>query len=183
MAFDSQPHLTGELLEACPLVAADHDGLRAAAADPLTWEQHPDKTRHTADGFERWFADALNSGGALTVRDEAGGRPIIGSSRYHGYDEGRSEVEIGWTFLARSHWGGRYNAELKRLMLDHAFRFVDTVIFVIHAANTRSQRAVEKLGAVRSDTRTGAGGRVDVVYRLHAGDWVSSAPTSATSRR
>ena len=34
---------------------------------------------------------------------------IIGSSRYHGYDAGRSEVEIGWTFLARKYWGGRYN--------------------------------------------------------------------------
>jgi RimJ/RimL family protein N-acetyltransferase len=43
---------------------------------------------------------------------------VIGSSRFHGYSEERSEVEIGWTFLARSHWGGRYNGELKRLMLE-----------------------------------------------------------------
>ena len=68
----------------------------------------------------------MESGGALLAIDRKDGR-VIGSSRFHGYDEEKSEIEIGWTFLARSHWGGMYNREMKRLMLDHAFRFVSRV--------------------------------------------------------
>jgi RimJ/RimL family protein N-acetyltransferase len=78
---------------------------------------------------------------------------VIGSSRYFGYDEAKSEIEIGWTFLARSHWGGRYNAEMKRLMLEHAFRFVQRVVFLIGPPNLRSQKAIEKIGAVRAGSR------------------------------
>jgi RimJ/RimL family protein N-acetyltransferase len=81
----------------------------------------------------------------LVAIDRASGA-IIGSSRY---DFGRAEageVEIGWTFLARSHWGGSYNAEMKALMLDHAFRSVGRVIFLVGDTNIRSRRAVEKIG-------------------------------------
>jgi RimJ/RimL family protein N-acetyltransferase len=78
---------------------------------------------------------------------------IIGSSRYFGFEPRKREIEIGWTFLARSHWGGKYNGELKRLMLDHAFRFVDSVVFIIGPTNVRSQKAVEKIGAVLTERR------------------------------
>jgi N-acetyltransferase len=54
---------------------------------------------------------------------------VIGSSRYHGYNRCLSEVEIGWTFLAGSYWGGTYNGEVKRLMLRHAFQYVERVVF------------------------------------------------------
>jgi RimJ/RimL family protein N-acetyltransferase len=93
---------------------------------------------------------------------------VIGSSRYHGYDASTDEVEIGWTFLARSHWGGRYNADMKRLMLDHAFRYVGRVVFLIDPANHRSQRAVEKIGATRVGMRTGASGRTSCVFQISA---------------
>ncbi len=75
------------------------------------------------------FQESLASGGALVALDRRDGR-IIGSSRYFGYSEEEGEVEIGWTFLARSYWGGRYNGEMKRLMLEHAFRFVPRVVFL-----------------------------------------------------
>ena len=94
---------------------------------------------------------------------------MIGSSRFHGYDEEQSEIEIGWTFLARSHWGGVYNGEMKRLMLGHAFRFVKSVIFAIGPGNLRSQRAVEKIGAARAGSRLDADGRESFVYRITAG--------------
>src|SRR5207249_1121895 len=72
---------------------------------------------------------------------------IIGSSRYCNLDPGNSEVEIGWTFLEREFWGGSYNRELKQLMLDHAFQFVDRVLFVVGEKNLRSRKALEKIGA------------------------------------
>ena len=104
---------------------------------------------------------------AIDRRDGA----IIGSSRYHGFDPVKREVEIGWTFLARRYWGGRYNREMKRLMLEHAFRFVDRVIFVIGPQNFRSRRAVEKIGGSLSGSRIDESGRESVVYKLDRSDY------------
>jgi RimJ/RimL family protein N-acetyltransferase len=59
---------------------------------------------------------------------------------------------------------------MKRLMLEHAFRFVQRVVFLIGPTNFRSQRAVEKLGAVRAGTRTDGSGRESVVYALGRGE-------------
>jgi RimJ/RimL family protein N-acetyltransferase len=163
--FDRQPHLIGELLELRPLRPDDFDALFAVASDPLIWEQHPDNDRWREDVFRGFFKGAIDSGGAFLVLDRRDGR-VIGSTRYAGYDETASQVEIGWTFLARSCWGGKHNSEMKRLMLEHAFRFVRTVLFKIGIRNVRSRRAVEKLGAVLAETTTNAKGQEIIVYRL-----------------
>jgi RimJ/RimL family protein N-acetyltransferase len=168
VTFDPQPHLVGELVEARPLRAADFDALFDAASDPLIWEQHPDD-RHLPGRFRSFFDEHLASGGALAVVDRRDGR-IVGTTRFHGYDAERSEVEIGWTFLCRSHWGGAVNGELKRLLLEHAYRSVSTVVFLVHAGNLRSRRAVEKLGAVESGERRGM-----VLYALSHDLWRKSS--------
>lgn len=167
MQMNLQPVLRGELLELRPLRPSDWDELFAVAADPLIWEQHPASDRWKEEVFRGFFRDALESGGGLVAIDLRDGR-IVGSSRYHGYDPAASEVEIGWTFLARSLWGGRYNGEMKRLMLRHAFGFVDRVIFVIGPDNVRSRRAVEKIGGVLTGTRIEETGRETVVYAIMA---------------
>ena len=163
--LDLQPHLVGDLVELRPLREDDFAGLFAAAADPLIWEQHPIRNRHEEATFRAFFSEHLASGETLVAIDRRDGR-IIGQSRFHGYDPERSEVEIGWTFLARSHWGGAYNGELKRLMLEHAFRSVQRVVFLIHPENVRSQRAVEKLGAVRAGSRPDGAGRDSLLYEI-----------------
>lgn len=165
--FDFQPVLTGPLLELRPLRSDDFRALAAAASDPLIWEQHPVKDRHRREVFEVFFAEHLASGGALVVIDVATGN-IVGTSRFHGYDGDRSEVEIGWTFLARSHWGGTYNRELKLLMLRHAFRFVETVVFLVDPRNVRSRRAVEKIGGTCFGSRRDGAGRESIAYRIDA---------------
>jgi RimJ/RimL family protein N-acetyltransferase len=167
MPFELQPVLRGELVELRPLRAEDFGELYAAASDPLVWEQHPDRDRYKEDVFREFFRGALESGGAFAVVDSETGR-VIGSTRFHAYDEGRSEIEIGWTFLARSHWGGRFNGEMKRLMLEHAFGFVESVVFLVGPDNIRSQRAVEKIGGVREGSRPNAAGRDSVVFRITA---------------
>jgi N-acetyltransferase len=53
-------------------------------------------------------------------------------------------------------------------MLRHAFRFVNSVVFLVGPHNFRSQRAVEKIGGVRAGTRLDATGRESVMYRLAA---------------
>jgi len=163
--FDRQPRLVGDTVELRPLAPEDFEPLRVAAADPLIWEQHP-AARHEEPVFRGYFDEQLSSGGGLAIVDRATGE-VIGSSRYHGYDGARSEVEIGWTFLARRYWGGETNREVKRLMLDHAFGAVERVVFVVHPGNVRSQRAVEKLGATRiADRPDPAGGPPNRVYEL-----------------
>jgi RimJ/RimL family protein N-acetyltransferase len=179
VAFDPQPVLKGDLLELRPLAPGDFEVLRAVAADPLIWAQHPDQTRYREDGFRVFFEQSLASGGALIATEVATGR-VIGGSRYHGYNEARSEVEIGWTFLARSRWGGRYNGQMKELMLRHAFRFVDRVVFLVGPDNIRSQRAVEKIGGVRAGSRQDAGGFVSHVYELTASAFATQPRSSGT---
>jgi RimJ/RimL family protein N-acetyltransferase len=165
MTFDYQPVLKGQLVELRPLRAEDFENLYAVAADPLIWEQHPASDRCKRDVFQTFVDDALGSTGALVAIDAQTQR-VIGSSRYHGCNEERSEVEIGWTFLARSHWGGRYNGEMKRLMLQHAFQFVENVVFLVALDNIRSQRAVEKIGGVQAGTRPDKYGNESYVYRI-----------------
>ena len=120
----------------------------AAASDPEIWALHPASDRYKEPVFRKLFDGAIASGSGFAFVERESGK-IIGSSRYHAYDPAASEIEIGWTFLARSHWGGSYNREIKRLMLEHAFEFVDTVAFWVGDTNWRSQAAMEKIGGMR----------------------------------
>jgi RimJ/RimL family protein N-acetyltransferase len=174
MRIDLQPILKGDLLELRPLRPEDFHDLYSVASDPLIWEQHPIKDRYKEEVFKGFFRESLESGGALIAIDSKNGQ-VIGSSRFHGYDKEKGEIEIGWTFLARSHWGGVYNREMKQLMLRHAFGFVNSVIFLVGKQNLRSQRAMEKIGAVRVGTKPDGGGRDSFVYQI--------TPSAALLRR
>lgn len=168
--FDSQPTLRGDLLSLRPLRDDDRAALYAVASDPKIWEQHPGRDRYQASVFDRFFDEAIASGGALVAIDASDTR-VVGTSRFHGYDEARREVEIGWTFLARSHWGGTYNVEMKRLMLTHAFRVVDTVHFLVGPENFRSQRAVEKIGGKLVGTRANGAGESRLLFAITKAAW------------
>ena len=87
----------------------------------------------------------MQSGGAFAVIDRKTGR-IVGSTRYHDLKPEESQIEIGWTFLAREFWGGEYNGEMKRLLLNHAFKFVNRVVLIAGENNWRSRKAIEKIG-------------------------------------
>jgi RimJ/RimL family protein N-acetyltransferase len=165
-AFELQPTLRGDRLWLRPLRWEDWEPLYTAASDPLIWEQHPVPDRYQEKVFRGFFDEAMRSGGAFAVIDAKDGR-IIGSTRYLGLDLEHSEVEIGYTFLARSHWGGIFNREMKDLLLRHAFRFVRHVVFLVGPDNLRSQKAMEKIGGVRVEPRVKLG-RVNVVYQIDA---------------
>jgi RimJ/RimL family protein N-acetyltransferase len=166
MGFELQPRLKGKLVELRPMQAVDFEVLHAVASDPLIWEQHPDNDRYKREVFEGYFRGGMESGGAFVALDAKDGS-VIGSSRYHGYDAEKSEVEIGWTFLARKYWGSAgYNHEMKQLMIDHAFQFVDRIIFVVGVKNFRSQKAIEKFGVKKLGTKKDAKGRENVAYEL-----------------
>ena len=148
MGFDLQPNLKGELVELRPLRPEDWHVLFTVASDPLIWEQHPERDRCEKDVFQVFFKEALESGGAFVVTDKSS-QQIIGSTRFYGYDPEKSEIEIGWTFLTRKYWGRSYNREMKALLLTHAFKFVENVVFFVGERNLRSQKAMEKIGATK----------------------------------
>ena len=144
--FDLQPVLTGHLVQLRPLRETDFQELYRAASDPLIWAQHPEPDRCKPEVFQRFFGEAIRSNGGFAVLQRETGK-IIGSSRYYDHDAGERQVMIGFTFVEREFWGKGHNTEMKALMLDHAFRFVDRVLFQVGAQNLRSQKALQKIGA------------------------------------
>ncbi len=168
-AADLQPTLGNAVIALRPLTAADWHRLYAVASDPAVWAGHPANDRWQEPVFRAFFDQALTSGGALVAIDPASGA-IIGSSRYDCGRAGPGEVEIGWTFLARRHWGGAANAAMKTLMIGHALTLFDRVIFLVGETNVRSRRAMEKIGGVLTDrslTTDMAGGPVrHVIYAI-----------------
>ena len=163
--FDYQPRLTGEKVILRPVTAQDEAALYAIASDPAVWALHPRSDRWRKDVFTAYFADGLASGGALTALCRETGE-VIGWSRYSVQFALAGEIEIGWTFLGRQWWGGAHNADMKRLMLAHAFRFVDRVILRIGPHNLRSRRAAEKIGAVLTDRTEGEGAALNLIYAI-----------------
>jgi RimJ/RimL family protein N-acetyltransferase len=144
--MDRQPILEGERVLLRPLRPDDWDALWAVAQDRELWARHPSHDRWQEPVFRAFFDDALARGGALAIIDRASAA-VIGSSRFQDYDpDGRGRVEIGWSFLARDYWGRGYNFEFKRLMLEHAFRWVDCVLFRVGAENVISRRAMAHIG-------------------------------------
>jgi RimJ/RimL family protein N-acetyltransferase len=174
-AFDFQPTLRGTLLDLRPARPEDFDALFAVASDREIWALHPAHDRWQEPVFRATFDSAFADAGGL-IAIERTSDAVIGFSRYSMNRTEPGEVEIGWTFLARRCWGGPFNGEMKRLMLDHAFRFADTAIFRIGEANLRSRRAVEKIGgkliAGRTESVMVAGApATHVTYAIRRSDW------------
>lgn len=140
-----QPHLENEVIKIRPLKPEDFETLYEIASDPLIWEQHPNKNRYEKEVFKTFFSGAIESKGAFLVFNSKTNVPI-GSSRFYDFNAEKKSVLIGYTFLSRESWGKKINKSLKSLMLNYAFRYVDTVLFHVGAKNVRSQKAMEKLG-------------------------------------
>ncbi len=146
-----------------PLGAGDFDALYAVARDPLIWEQHPQSDRWREPVFHQFFESGMACGGALLALERSSG-VVIGSSRFYGFDDAAGEVEIGWSFLARSHWGGGWNGEMKQLMIAHAFRYVPTVKFRVGLSNLRSQAAMAKIGGLAPARGLDSRGEPGLIY-------------------
>lgn len=171
-ATNWQPYLIGSRLRLRPLIEGDFNSLFSAASDPLIWEQHPDRLRHSRERFEVYFRSAMDCGRALAVFDLQTGE-IIGCSRY--VDPTASSVEISHSFLTRAYWGGEHNRELKSLMLDFAYQSVETVYFVVNRTNLRSRKAMKKIGGIEiTDLSSGPIPRdisQSVVFRIMKSEW------------
>lgn len=148
MDFDLQPTLKNEQLTLRPVRKDDFEALFKTASDPLVWEQHQNNDRYTRQAFTEFFNGALLSKAAFVILENRTGH-IIGSSRFRIIDEPESVIEIGWSFLGRNYWGGHYNRQVKKLMVNHALKSFKQVVFYVNSKNFRSQGALEKLAAAR----------------------------------
>src|SRR5882762_4583142 len=145
---DFQPTLLGPSITIRPITTDDWPELFAAGSDPKIWEVHPVPDRYTEAEFRKFFDGAVKSKMGFVFVDRAIGR-LIGSSRYHGYEPERREVE--------------------RLMLDYAFTFIDTAIFWVGEENWRSQGAMKKIGGIKREglfTRELSGDRPYFIFEI-----------------
>lgn len=149
---DRQPTLAHPTVHLRPATAHDWPALFAAASDPAIWAGHPAHDRWREPIFRAFFEEGLASAGML-VAIEPGSGAIIGSSRYDLARVAAGEVEVGWTFLVRRHWGGTTNHAMKALMVGYALEQVERVVFVIGETNMRSRTAIGRIGALPSDRR------------------------------
>lgn len=143
--FDTQPKLENSLVLLIPLTENHFEKLFEVSSDPEIWEQHPAKERAKLGGFRKFFDEAIQSKAAFLIIDQKSNE-VIGTSRYKLSSESEKAIEIGWTFLAKKYWGGLYNKKIKELMLAHAFKTFEIILFYIAKENYRSRKAVEKLG-------------------------------------
>lgn len=143
--------LHNELVRLESLEESDFERLYSVASDPEIWEQHPSSDRYKREVFQQFFEGAIDSQSAFLIIDQVTGQ-VIGSTRFYEFDETNKSIAIGYTFLAKKYWGGKYNASVKKLMLEYAFQWVEKVYFHVGAENVRSQMAVRKLGAELLET-------------------------------
>jgi len=145
MNFSIQPELENEEYQLIPLSQGDFESLYEVASDPKVWEQHPNKNRYEREVFENFFKGAIESEGAFKIVEKSSG-DILGSTRFYDFDEKENRIFIGYTFYGTKSWGKGINPQIKKLMLDYIFQYVDTVHFHIGKENFRSQTALERLG-------------------------------------
>jgi len=104
---------------------------------------------------------------------------VIGTTRFSDFVTSLPAAELGWTWLDQAEHGTGLNASMKFLLLRHAFEEWRLVRLQLKtaASNLRSQRAIEKLGALREGVlrnhRRLADGRLDdtVLYSITDQDW------------
>ncbi|HPF61974.1 MAG TPA: GNAT family protein [Gemmatimonadales bacterium] len=165
-----------------PLTADHGDALATAASDGRLWElwytsvPAPDET---ADYIAAALAGFAAGHMLPWVVREAEGGEVIGSTRYHDIISSADRVEIGYTWYAARWQRTHVNSACKRLLLSHAFETLGCGVVGLRTdiANTRSQAAIERLGArrdgvIRHQMRRRDGTiRDTVMYSIVAAEW------------
>jgi len=174
MNFSIQPILENENFKLIPLKESDFERIFEVASDPKVWEQHPNKDRYKREVFENFFKGAIESKGAFLIVDKQS-QEVLGSTRFYDFNEEKNSILIGYTFYGTKSWGKNVNPQVKKLMLDYIFEFVETVIFHVGKSNVRSQKAMEKLGATKVGEEEiayyGELPKINVIYEIRKSDW------------
>jgi RimJ/RimL family protein N-acetyltransferase len=146
--------LTGRHVRLVPLQESFVPGLFRAGSDPELWKYVPSLVRTEAD-MARYVRMALadrDKGESFPFVIQAiGADRILGSTRFYALSRQNRNLEIGYTWIDPSAWRSAVNTECKYLLLRHAFETLGCVRVALRTdmRNRRSQRAIERLGAVR----------------------------------
>ncbi len=147
--------LTGNVVRLEPLQVTHVESLFRAAQDPAIWSFMPYDPSISLAAMQAWIADALEAqargkDGVFVIVNLATGE-IVGSTRYLTIVPKDRGLEIGGTWLAREVRRTPVNTECKYLLLRHAFEALGAirVQFKTDSRNLTSQRAIERLGAVK----------------------------------
>lgn len=178
--------LDGRFVRLEPLDPGAHaaDLFAAGGGDEEVWRWMPTPAPRTEAELQDVAADvaasALAGGGlAFTVVEKASGR-AVGWTGYHDVSTRDERLEIGWTWYGRAHWGTAVNAESKLLLMTHAFEDlgIGRICWKTDHLNTRSQKAIARLGAVREGVwrrhrlrPDGVTWRDSVFFSLLADEW------------
>ncbi|GHO57526.1 GNAT family N-acetyltransferase [Ktedonobacter robiniae] len=147
--------LEGHLVRLEPLQMEHASELYEASRDPGLWTYKPVSQPRSLTEMEQLIASVLQSqqtGACLPFAIRSLERGCaIGETRYHSFLLQDYGVEIGWTWLTPSVQRTGVNTECKYLLLSHAFEVWGAIRVQLrtHHLNTNSQRAIERLGAVR----------------------------------
>jgi RimJ/RimL family protein N-acetyltransferase/nitroimidazol reductase NimA-like FMN-containing flavoprotein (pyridoxamine 5'-phosphate oxidase superfamily) len=175
--------MRGEHVVLEPLDPSHTDGLYAATRDAEVWAHLSHRQPSSRAELAAIVADALRAhyrGERVPwVQRSAATGEIIGTTSYYDVDEARRSVAIGHTFLGRPWWRTGVNTEAKLLLLARAFDELGAVRVVWHTdiRNERSQRAIERLGAVREGVlrahrrRPDGSWRDTVQYSMTVDEW------------
>ncbi len=147
--------LDGRHVRLEPLSESNVPDLAIAGRAPETWRWMPYGEVTTEERMFAWVRDILARQARGTdlpfaVVHLASGR-AIGCTRYLDIQPANRAVEVGGTWYAPEHQRTAANTECKLLILGHAFERigVNRVQFKTDLRNERSQRALERIGAVR----------------------------------
>ena len=140
-------------IELIPLTLAHAEALLSYAQDPSLWTWWARTPPMTLELMQQEISLALaqqaeGSRRAYSIRHLASGA-LIGSTSFLQISMANKTIEIGGTWLATTYQRSGINRECKTLLLDHAFDELgmNRVALQTDALNTRSRRAIEKLGA------------------------------------
>jgi N-acetyltransferase len=165
-----------------PMRAEHAQDLAAAAADGELWKLV--FTSVPAPGDEAAYIASALQGLAdghmlpFVVREVASGR-VIGSTRYHDIVVPAQRVEIGYTWYASSTQRTAVNTLCKLQLMTHAFDTLDARVvgWRTDILNTRSQAAIERLGALEDGVirhhapRRDGSVRDTVIYSMLRDEW------------
>jgi N-acetyltransferase len=145
----STPTLEGRLVRLEPLGPQHLDELWEASRDPAVWTWLPIVQPADPAELRAWLDEALAGPYLPFATILRGEERAVGSTRFLALRPEHRSIEIGWTWLASSQWGGGANMEAKLLQLTHAFETWDCrrVELKTDALNERSRKAIEALGA------------------------------------